>query len=206
MLEKLFNEEEIIERIKNGDESAFIEVYDFFWKRLFNFGYNKLGKREIVEGIVQEVFIDFWTKRSKNKIHTSLSSYLFTAVNYRIINQYKSQLIREKYSEQEKSKGVQKSSAADEKTLYNDLKSNIKKVVKEFPPQRKKVYELRFNKGLSYLEISQDLEISVSTVEKHLIRALKDIRVNLKEFTLSFLSYLIADPLIEIMNLTNYFN
>lgn len=190
MPEKVLNEQELLVRIKNDDESAFIEVYDLFWKRLFNFGYKKLGKKEIVEGIVQEVFIDFWTKRSKLEIHTSLTSYLFTSVNYRIINHYKSQSIRDKYSAHEKSKGEQRNSSTDEKILFNDLKSNIKKVVRKFPPQRKKVYQLRFNKGLSYIEIAENLEISVSTVEKHLIRALRDIRVSLKELTLSLVTYL----------------
>ncbi|REG78444.1 RNA polymerase sigma-70 factor [Algoriphagus antarcticus] len=206
MPEKVLNELEIIERIKNDDESAFIEVYELFWKRLFNFGYKKLGKKEIVEGIVQEVFIDFWTRRAKLEIHTSLSSYLFTSVNYRIINQYKSQSIRDKYSAQEKTKGEQNSSSTDEKVLYNDLKSNIKKVVQEFPAQRKKVYQLRFNKGLSYIEIAQNLEISVSTVEKHLMRALKDIRISLRELTLSTLTYLSSDPVFEILGTSSYFN
>ncbi|WP_425637644.1 RNA polymerase sigma factor [Algoriphagus yeomjeoni] len=185
MSEKEIIELQLVERIKNDDESAFIEVYHLFWERLFNFGYKKLSKKEIVEGIVQEVFIDFWSKRGKLEIHTSLSSYLFTAVNYRIINQYKSQNIRDKYSEKEKSKGEQTSLSVEEKVLYNDLKSNIKKVVGGFPPQRQKVYKLRFNKGLSYIEIAQNLEISVSTVEKHLMRALKDIRISLRELTLS---------------------
>lgn len=200
MLEKLLNEQEIIARIKNDDESAFIEVYDLFWKGLFNFGYRKLCKKEIVEGIVQEVFIDLWIKRTKLDIHTSLASYLFTAVNYRIINQFKSQGIRNKYSEQEKSKGEQRSSSAEETVLYNDLKANIKKVVRDFPPQRKKVYQLRFNKGLSYIEIAQNLEISVSTVEKHLMRALKDIRISLRELMVFALTYLGSDPLFEILS------
>ena len=198
MSERELFELELVERIKNDDESAFIEVYDLFWKRLFNFGYNKLGKKEVVEGIVQEVFIDFWAKRGKLEIHTSLSSYLFTAINYRIINQYKSQSIRDKYSEKEKSKGEQISSSAEERVLYNDLKSNIKKIVSGFPPQRQKVYQLRFNKGLSYIEIAQILEISVSTVEKHLIRALKDLRISLKEFTLSIITFMGLDQVIEL--------
>lgn len=204
MSDKVFHKKEVIERIKNDDETAFIEVYDLFWKRLYNFGYKKLGKKEIIEGIVQEVFIDFWTKRAKLEIHTSLTSYLFTSVNYRIINQYKSQSIREKYSEQEKSKGEQNSSSTDEKVLFNDLKSNIKKVVREFPPQRKKVYQLRFNKGLSYIEIAQNLEISVSTVEKHLMRALKEIRINLRELTLSAFTYIGLDPIFEILKSTSF--
>ncbi|WP_192346187.1 RNA polymerase sigma-70 factor [Algoriphagus sp. Y33] len=204
MLEKVLNQQETLERIKSGDESAFIEVYDLYWKQLFNFGYKKLSKKEIVEGIVQEVFIDLWTKRAKLEIHTSLSSYLFTSVNYKIINKYKSQSIRDKYSEEEKSKGEQNSASTEEKILFNDLKSNIKKVVREFPPQRKKVYQLRFNKGLSYIEIAQSMEISVSTVEKHLMRALKDIRVSLRELTLSSLACVGSDSLFKLLDAVSF--
>ncbi|WP_339866066.1 RNA polymerase sigma-70 factor [uncultured Algoriphagus sp.] len=201
MPEKVVNEKEIIGRIKSDDESAFIEVYDLFWKRLFNYGYKKLGKKESVEGIVQDVFIDFWTKRSKLEIHTSLSSYLFTAVNYRIINQYKSQTIRDKYSEQKKTSGEHISTSTDDTILFNDLKSNIKKVVQAFPEQRKKVYQLRFNKGLSYSEIAQNLEISVSTVEKHLMRALKDIRISLRELTLTACALVFSESFYELLGL-----
>ena len=206
MPEKELNELELLERIKNGDDSAFIEVYDLYWKRMFNFGYKRLGKKEIVEGIVQDVFIDLWTKRTKLDIHTSLQAFLFTSVNYRIINQYKSQSIRERFTLREKSKGEQQNSSTDEKVLFNDLKSNIKKVVRDFPPQRKKVYQLRFDKGLSYIEISEKLEISVSTVEKHLMRALKDLRVNLKELTFSAPVFLGLDSYSEILGGISIFN
>lgn len=186
MSERTLKEQELISNIKKGDESAFVEVYHLYWKRLYNFGYKKLAKKEIVEGIIQEVFIDFWTKRKSLDIHSSLSSYLFTSVNYRIINQYKSQVVRENFAQKERKKGEQKDSSTDDKVLFDDLKSNLKKVINGLPAQRKQVYQLRHHQGMSNYEIAQTLQISVSTVEKHMIKALKDIRIALREFTFSF--------------------
>ena len=188
MSNKDFIEQELITKIKNGDESAFIQVYDFYWKRLYNFGYKKLAKKEVVEGMVQDVFIDFWNKRTSLEIHTSLKSYLYTSIKYKIINQYKLQGIRDIYIEKEKAKGEQNHLSVEEHIFFKDLKSNLNSVVENFPPQRRKVYELRFDRGFSNIEISKYLKISVSTVEKHMIRAMKEIRVSLREFTFSLFS------------------
>ncbi|UZD24202.1 RNA polymerase sigma-70 factor [Algoriphagus halophytocola] len=185
MSEHIKKEQELISKIQKGDESAFVEVYHLYWKRLFNFGYKKLAKKEIVEGIVQEVFIDFWTKRQTLDIHSSLTSYLFTAVNYKIINQYKSQVVRENFAQKERKKGEQNDSSTDDKVLFDDLKANLKRVINRLPAQRRQVYQLRHNQGLSNIEIAQTLQISVSTVEKHMIKAMKDIRTGLREFTFS---------------------
>ncbi len=181
MLPPELNELELVHLIKSGDEAAFVQAYDRYWRQLFNFGYQKLGKREMTEGIVQEVFIDLWVKRKSLQIHTSLTSYLFSAVNYRIINQRKSQLVRDKYAEKQQFKGESKSSSVEEALFYKDLKSAIKKIVRGFPSQRRKVYKLRFKKGFSYKEIADTLQLSVSTVEKHMIKALKDLRSHLKD-------------------------
>lgn len=185
MSEKELYEKRLLERIKNDSDSAFEEIYNRYWKQLFNFGMGKLNQPEIVEGIVQEVFIDFWVRRRSISIEQSLSSYLYTSVNFRIINQYKSRAIREKYLEGLKGQNPDFGSSVEDMIQFKDLKLTIKGLIKDFPSQRQKAYKLRFNKGLSYKEIADIMEISVSTVEKHLVRAIKDLRIGLRELTLT---------------------
>lgn len=185
MSEKELYEKKLLERIKNDSDPAFEELYNLYWKPLFNFGMGKLNQHEIVEGIVQEVFIDFWLRRKTIHINQSLSTYLYTCVNFRVINQYKSRSIRLKYLETLKSQDPDLGVSLEEMIQFKDLKHTIKGIIRHFPTQRKKAYKLRFNKGLSYNEIAQSMEISVSTVEKHLIRAVKDLRVSLRELTLA---------------------
>lgn len=185
MSEKELYEKRLLERIKNDSDSAFEEIYNRYWKQLFNFGIRKLNQPEIVEGIVQEVFIDFWVRRKSISIEQSLLSYLYTSVNFRVINQYKSRAIREKYLNGLKAQNPDFGFSIEDMIQFKDLKLTIKGLIKDFPSQRQKAYKLRFNKGLSYKEIADIMEISVSTVEKHLVRAIKDLRISLRELTLT---------------------
>jgi RNA polymerase sigma-70 factor (ECF subfamily) len=195
MSEKVLYEKRLLERIKNDSDAAFEEIYNRYWKQLFNFGMRKLNQRQIVEGIVQEVFIDLWVRRKSISIYESLSSYLHSSINFRIINQYKSRSIREKYLDTLKARSPDTCISIEELIQFKDLKLTIKGIIKKFPNQRQKAYKLRFNKGLSYSEIADVMEISVSTVEKHLIRAIKDLRVSLRELTLASGMALLQDPL-----------
>lgn len=174
------NDDQLLKGVVEGNEDAFVALYEKYWKKLYNYGYSKLGKREIVEGFVQEIFIDLWMKRSTIDIHTSVSSYLFTALKYKVLNYHKAHSIREKYVVTQKLKGETKVSEVEEEVLFKDLKSQIHQVIVNFPSQRKKAYELRFNEELSYIEIADTMAISVSTVEKHIIKSLKIIRDRLK--------------------------
>lgn len=188
-------ETQLLDRIKSDSDSAFEEIYERYWQLLFNFGMRKLNQREVVEGIVQEVFIDFWLRRKSLDIRQSLSTYLHSCVHFRIINQYKSRAIRTKYLEGLKTQDAELGLSVEEMLQYRDLRLAIKRIVRHFPFQRKKAYKLRFDKGLSYQEIANTMDISVSTVEKHLIRAVKDLRVSLREFTLMGILTFVQDSL-----------
>ncbi|UCS91915.1 RNA polymerase sigma-70 factor [Echinicola marina] len=175
----------LLKQIRKGNELAFVEVYDKYWKLLFNSGYKRLRKKEIVEGLVQEVFVEMWVKRESLEIHTSFNSYLYTAMKYKVINQMKSQMVKEKYVAFISSKRPSFGSEVEEKVFYKELDEAYKKEVAELPEKAKKVYVLKNNEGKSYAEIAQKLDISISTVEKHMIKALKILRTNLKNYSFS---------------------
>ena len=48
-------------------------------------------------------------------------------------------------------------------------------MVEELPPQRKLIYKLSREKGLSYREIAEELKLSERTVEAHIRLALKTL-------------------------------
>ncbi|WP_186755594.1 RNA polymerase sigma-70 factor [Echinicola salinicaeni] len=175
----------LLKQIRKGNELAFVEVYDKYWKLLFNSGYKRLQKKEIVEGLVQEVFVEMWMKRESLEIHTSFNSYLYTAMKYKVINQMKSQMVKEKYVAFVNSRRPSFGSEIEEQLFYKELDEAYRKEVSELPEKAKTVYTLKNNEGKSYAEIAREMEISISTVEKHMIKALKILRANLKNYSFS---------------------
>ena len=49
-------------------------------------------------------------------------------------------------------------------------------IVETMPPQRRMIYRMSRNEGLSNTEIAENLQLSKKTVEKHLNLALRELR------------------------------
>lgn len=64
----------------------------------------------------------------------------------------------------------------DEDLIAKDLQLLIDMVVANMPPQRKLIYQLSREAGLSNAEIAEKLDLSKKTVENHLNLALKELR------------------------------
>lgn len=72
-----------------------------------------------------------------------------------------------------------------------ELQSAIEKAIHTLAPQCRKVFEMSRIEQLSYSEIAGQLQISTNTVENHISKALKHLRVELKDFLVIFLAILL---------------
>lgn len=178
----LAKEQEIalLNRVKTGDKSSFEELYSVFWAQLFNQAYKRIQDEELVKEMIQDLFTELWHNRKSLNIHASVPAYLHSAMKYKIFNHYKSQIVREKYISHSSYLPPAKGEMADERTHYNELNVAFRHCISGLPNQPQKVYLLRFEENMSYAQIAKELHISVSTVEKHMIKALKILRHKLR--------------------------
>lgn len=63
--------------------------------------------------------------------------------------------------------------------IANETRSRINNLVDKMPPQRRTVFMMSRNQGLSNREIAESLQISVKTVERHITLALAELRENI---------------------------
>lgn len=49
--------------LKTGDERAFTELYDRYWKKLFVVAVNKIRNLYVAEELVQDIFSDLWVHK-----------------------------------------------------------------------------------------------------------------------------------------------
>jgi len=181
---KKMSEIDIFQKLKSGDTKAFEQIYYKYWSKLFDQAYRRLADEEIVKELIQDLFTELWQKREIIKIHTSISSYLHQALKFKIYNYYKSQQVQERYRQfiNTQSKPHLVNNLTEERINYIDLHQALKKSIEKLPKQTKRAYTLKQEGGLTYPEIAATLKISTSTVEKHIIKALKAIREELKYF------------------------
>lgn len=172
----------VVERLRDGDREAFKDLYDAYWSLLFNQAYKRLPNEEIVKGLIQDLFADIWQNRTKLVIQTTIGSYLQQALKYKIFNYIKAQIVRERYAAKyvEDNRFPQANNQTEQQVNYSELQRAVSNCISSLPVHPQRVYLLKYEQHMSYLEIAEHLQISVSTVEKHLIKALRIIRQQIK--------------------------
>ena len=176
---KSYDDERILAEMKAGNSLAFDAIYRKYAKSIYGFAYGMLKSYEDAENLVQEVFICLWINRQKIKKGSSLKYYIFTVAYHTSIsflrnkakdNQFKRRLkvLQDKFQE-----------PADSEIEYKELNTRLTLIINKLPEKQKKVFLLHRREGLTYLEISEKLNISINTVETHMARALKSIKQKL---------------------------
>ena len=150
------------------------------FEKLFNLHYSNLCAYASEE-VVQEVLFKLWTNRESIIITSSIQSYLFRAVRNASLNVLKHVNIREDYKAQHEYERDDELSSEDE-MIVSELDQKIRVAIDQLPIERKKVFILSRYDGLKYKEIADKLNISVSTVENQMVKALKFLREELKDY------------------------
>lgn len=181
------SDSEIISRIKRGDEIAFKILYEKYWEQLFISAYNLIKHREVCEDILQEIFIKIWNNREKIEIKTSLKSYLYTSVLYKVYDQFRKDkgIFKEELFENYNNR-IQ-ITTPESKLIQKELEAQLNTSIEKLPEKSKIVFKLSRMEQMSHKEIAEQLNISTKTVEAHITKSLKILRSLLANATLFYL-------------------
>lgn len=193
------DKEKIYAGLKNGDEIIFIELFREYYVCLCAYSRKYVGRKEIAEEIVTDIFYSLWKNRSDLHITTSIKSYLFKAAFNNSIH-YLRNLAKEKsltdlYSESEFPLFYISPDELSEKSLIReDFYNKIEAAVLNLPPQQQQAFRLKRYEGKKNKEIAEIMGIAVKTVEMHLSKALLKLRDELKSSVGDFLFFLLIKP------------
>jgi RNA polymerase sigma-70 factor (ECF subfamily) len=183
--------DEILILLQQENEAAFEELYNRYWDKLYAAAYKRTKSAEWSEGVVQDFFTSLWINRKKLKITGSFEAYAFTAVRYHVLHYIQKEVVRRNYKEALRAVSIDHHNSTEETVLANDLRSNLLEAVTHLPEKCRSVFELSRKNNKTNKEIAEELGISEKTVENHLTKALRYLRVSLKElFLLVFLLFL----------------
>lgn len=167
---------ELIDLMNSGEEQAFSQIYDRYWDKVYIIARNRLQDEHEAEEIVQEIFLDFWTRREIFHLEKGLEYYFSVAVKYKVINHLAKQA---KILQYKKGYAIQHAEA-DNSLLrlidYNEMKQHLSTMIGSLPDKCRLVFQLRHEQGYTLRQIAKELEISEKTVEAHLTRARKTLR------------------------------
>jgi len=168
----------LIDSLKKGKEEAYMFLLNTYHRKLFAYALTLIDDYALAQDIVQNVFLKTWQFRKKLNNKYSIQSFLYKSVYNEFLNTYKKNkstlILQMKYYE----------------FLYEEVEKtdekNIEKVIhlvtqeiEKLPPKCKQVFSLSKKDGLTNIEISNYLNISVKTVESQITKAFSTLREKL---------------------------
>ncbi len=187
---KAYSDEGLLKLLKQQELGAFEEIYLRYWRRLYSAAYRRVQSREASEEIVQDIFTSLWVNRHSANIEI-LSSYLFTAVKYKVINHLEKEVSRRNYAEVQMNSSMLTDNSTEESILLNELNLALEKEIEKLPPKRQQIFKMSRQGHLSIKQVASHLGISEKTAENQLGKAIKVLKLNLKHFNLFTLLFTI---------------
>ncbi len=156
-------------------KSAFEQLFKEHYRVLANYAYGFLQNGDQAEDVVQDVFLQLWSKKDKIVLKKGMMEYLFAAIRNKSLD-----ILRKQKSERLHITHILLSynshdSEEDEATLLYK-KERLYKSIRQLPPKCQEVLRLSKLKGLTYAEIAKQMDLSVKTVENQMGRAMRLLR------------------------------
>jgi RNA polymerase sigma-70 factor (family 1) len=177
-----YSDNELFGLIAWDDGQAFTEIYVRYAEKLYPHVSRLLDSDGWAEEIVQDVFVKLWQARHLLTGIDSPSAYIYRMAGNRTLDflkrratEVKAQYIIARQSEQHQN------SDGEQRMDFKNVYELYRKAVDRLPAQKKIIFQLRHEQGLSYEEIAQQLQLSRNTVRNQLARAMESVRTYLLE-------------------------
>jgi RNA polymerase sigma-70 factor (ECF subfamily) len=179
-------------RAKRGDRAAFAELVEKYKQPVMNFVFRSLRDEIEAEDLAQNVFLQAWKSRSRYRQTAKFSTWLFTIARNLCLNEIRrrsrhpAESIEEAHAEHEDQPRQQyedKSQVAPpDKMLHRELAQKIEEALAGLPEAQRTAILLCRQDELSYEEIAEILDCSLSATKSLIHRGRETLKEKLKPY------------------------
>lgn len=185
----MINETELIEQLKQGDEAAFKTIVEQWKDMVYNTILGIVQNETEAEDLAQDVFIKVYEKIGTFKGDSKLSTWLYRIATTTALDHLRSKKRKKRFGflQSLSGSGDEKESIPDFNhpgvSLDNKERATVLfKAIDELPENQKTAYTLHKLEGLSYRDVSEVLNTTVSAVESLMSRANQNLRKQLEDY------------------------
>jgi len=169
-------------RLKLGDEDAFDYLFNYYYPGLVVYAGKFLVNNHLAEEIVQGVFMKLWQDKRYIEINSSVKSYIFQSVKNKCLDILKHRKIKDDYARKVLNEQELSNEATWDTYIESELYVILIREIEKLPAECQKVFKYSRIRNFTNKEIAEKLGISVKTVENQISKALKVLRIALKEY------------------------
>lgn len=179
------SDEQLVEISVTENPEAFGEIVKRWERKIFALCFGMLSREEDAKDAVQETFIAAFRNLANFRGDAKVSSWLHRiAVNQCLTKHRRKKTRAESYLEDESETNQQAFTAPLTESPSHNFEQNnklmlVRKAVSSLPEDLKQVVVMKEFEELTFQQISEALELPLSTVKSRLYTALKQLRMKL---------------------------
>lgn len=186
-MQRRWSENISFQKLTNGDKKEFEKIYLDLFDVLYALCLQYTHNKEISEGMVQDSFLRLWEIKNELKEDTNVRNLLYTITKNNCLNYLRNQEISWKHLNHIKAReyyyAIKLLDESDDNFLeFNALFNAINKAIEKLPEEQKLVFKMSRLNDMKYKEIADQLHLSIKTVESRISKALKFLRIELKDY------------------------
>ena len=170
----------LLSAVQRGDQKAFDTLFRRYYPMLCAYGH-RFVELEDAEEIVEDSLLWIWENRETLVIESSLNSYLFKMVYRRALNK----LAHIDATQRADTRFYEEMQEMLQDTDYyqiEELAKRIEDAVAALPESFREAFVMHRFRDMSYKEIAETLGVSPKTIDYRIQQALKQLRVDLKDY------------------------
>jgi RNA polymerase sigma-70 factor (ECF subfamily) len=175
---------ELLGLLKKNDEEFLKVIFRLYYSGLCTYAATFVKIPDLAEEIVQETLIKFWESRTHINVENSFKAYIFRSVHNNCINYLKYSEVLRRQSKRMTEEILYHnevalrnfSPAVIDDLISEELEKKLNQVLSELPPKARKIFMMSRFDQLTYVEIANNLGISVNTVKTQMKRVLSKLR------------------------------
>lgn len=165
-------------QFKAGDESAYVIIYQKYFRILYRYGIKISNDPEMIKDCIQDLFIDLWNNKRQLSDTDSITYYLWASLKRRIYKVLvkegrESKAVIEKFAENH-DWDIQEEIIMGE--MAYEQRQRITKAMLQLSKRQQEAIQLKFYHNLSNEEIAQKMSIKVEGVYNLISKALSFFR------------------------------
>jgi len=172
------HEDALIAQAKNGDQAAFHQLYNNYYRRIYALCWRMLADKDSAEDACQEVFVQLWQKIGNFRGESKFSTWLHSVATNTVLSHLRKQKnwLQRIFSIEEQTVNEVTVELLDEKEI-----SDLDKKIQQLPERARLVFVLFAVEGYRHEEISQMLNMAVGSSKAQYHRAKSLLQASLSE-------------------------
>jgi RNA polymerase sigma-70 factor (family 1) len=157
---------------------AFEAIYNRYALKLLAIAMDKTRDREMAEELVQDTFIAFYnSKVSLEKLNT-IMAFLYMILKNKIMDRHRHNFVQRKYREYFDKAFKEADDSTRALIETRELEQLLSEEIEKLPEQCRRVFNMRRKDFMSNKDIAYTLQISENTVEQHMRKALRILKIS----------------------------